>query len=284
MEVSTHALSASEHNRYNSFTMRIQDLGEFTVIDHIADLVNSHQREGSPNFDYELVVGLGDDAAGWYTNKTTELFTSDTMVEGIHFTEATTPWDDLGWKIMAANVSDIAAMGGLPTYALVTLGLPPYFELACVDNIYHGMLDMANHCKFRIVGGDMVRSPTVFITVALMGAIDRSPMERRNAAVGDQIAVTGQIGSSAGGLQLMLQGLHKTSNLHTILTEAHRRPKPHLHQGRILSLLGIKSAIDISDGLVADLSKMYLPVLSSTKYQSIQRFALHCPRNIKTSR
>ena len=107
--------------------MQVKDLGEFGVIDLLNGMVTGQrarpQDAAPPRF--PLLVDTGDDTAAWRTVGATELFTTDTVVEGAHFTRQTIPWRDLGWKSLAANISDIASMGGVPAYALVTLGLPP---------------------------------------------------------------------------------------------------------------------------------------------------------------
>ena len=148
--------------------MQIKDLGEFGVIDLLTRMVVD-QRAGSSNgqsFSLNLSVDNGDDTAAWSAGPqlVNELFTTDTMVEGVHFTRETTPWEDLGWKSLASNISDVASMGGLPTYALVTLGLPPETEVSDLESLYKGMLQISNEYGLAIVGGDMVRSPVVFIT------------------------------------------------------------------------------------------------------------------------
>ena len=173
--------------------MQIQELGEFGVIELLSRMV-VEQRGGPDNatpFSFRLMVDIGDDTAAWQTGEATELFTTDTVVEGVHFTRATTPWRDLGWKCLASNVSDIAAMGGLPLYALITLGLPPDTELDDLKQLYRGMLEISNKYGVAIVGGDMVRSPVVFITVSLTGVHSGRPMLRSNGQPGDQVAVTG---------------------------------------------------------------------------------------------
>ena len=189
--------------------MNVRDLGEFGVIKLLTQMVADETKRpdsATPN-DFVLLVDAGDDTAAWSCGQGTELCTTDTVVEGVHFTRATTPWRDLGWKTMAANVSDIAAMGGLPLYALITLGLPPDTEMEDLCSLYQGMIELGNRYGVAIVGGDMVRSPVVFVTVGLTGVCDGAPMLRSTAQRGDLVAVTGCLGSSAGGLEIMLKGL-----------------------------------------------------------------------------
>ena len=244
--------------------MQIKDLGEFGVIDLLTRLVVS-QRTGPGNaeaFSLNLSVDTGDDTAAWSAGppstggRITELFTTDTMVEGVHFTRETTPWEDLGWKSLASNISDVASMGGLPTYALVTLGLPPDTEISDLESLYKGMLQISNEYGMAIVGGDMVRSPVVFITVALTGAMQRQPMVRTGARPGDLVAVTGHLGSSGGGLKLMLDGLSKQGDAAGFLIKSHRRPRPAVAAGQSLVESEITTAMDVSDGMADDLSKL----------------------------
>ena len=236
--------------------MKVQDLGESGLIRRLTDIIASRRQKGTVAPGQRLLVGLGDDAAAWRIDGATELATTDTVVEGVHFTRDTTPWEDLGWKVMAANVSDIAAMGGQPLYALVTLGLPPDTPVKATDLLYQGMLDLAEEFDFAIVGGDVVRSPTVFVTVALTGAMEGAPMLRSEAKPGDRVAVCGAVGSSAGGLRLLQEGMPANPKDGARLKETHRRPNPRLEDGRILAREGVKAAIDVSDGLADDLSKL----------------------------
>ncbi len=238
--------------------MLIRDLGEFGVIDLLNRMVVEGRiiGDGLPGSGVKLLVDTGDDTAAWNAGGATELFTTDTVVEGVHFTRDTTPWRDLGWKSLASNISDIAAMGGLPTHALVTLGLPPDTAVADPEDLYRGLLEIANRFGVSIVGGDMVRSPVVFITVALSGVTNRAPMLRSTARPGDVIAVTGELGSSAGGLKLMLEGLNASGEAAEHLKNAHRRPVPDVAAGQVLAESGVTTAMDISDGLCDDLGKL----------------------------
>ena len=135
--------------------MLIRDLGEFGVIDLLNRMVVEGRviQDALPCHGVKLLVDTGDDAAAWNAGGATELFTTDTVVEEIHFTRDTTPWRDLGWKSLASNISDIAAMGGLPTHALVTLGLPPDTAVADLEDLYRGMLEICNRFGVSIVGG-----------------------------------------------------------------------------------------------------------------------------------
>ena len=238
--------------------MKVSDLGEFGAIEILTGIA-TRERSGpdkAPPDEYRLLVDAGDDAAAWSCGHGTELYTTDTVVEGVHFTRATTPWRDLGWKVMAANVSDIAAMGGLPLYALITLGLPPDTEMEDLESLYRGMVEMGNRYGVMVIGGDTVRSPVVFVTVGLTGSVQAGPLLRSTARPGDVVAVTGHLGSSAGGLEIMLKELTVGRESGEYLKAAHRRPEPCVSQGQVLCERGVRAAMDISDGLVDDLSKM----------------------------
>lgn len=245
--------------------MQVKDLGEFDLIELLNAMI-VEQRGGPDNpasFAFKLLVDTGDDTAAWSTGDATELFTTDTVVEGVHFTRSTTPWQDLGWKSLASNISDIAAMGGVPLYALVTLGLPPETEVQDVRELYRGMLDISNKYGAALVGGDLVRSPVVFITVSLTGLHSSQPMLRSTARDGDHIAVTGLLGGSGGGLRLMLEAgqtadvpLKVSDEAGDYLRRCHRHPEPAVAQGRILVDSGVRTAMDVSDGMADDLSKI----------------------------
>ena len=236
--------------------MKLSALGESEVIAVLTEMVVASQSgpDNATPHGFRLRVDAGDDTAAWNPGRGTELFTTDTIVEGVHFTLSTASWHDLGWKIMAANVSDIAAMGGHPLYALVTLGLPPETEVDDLKSLYRGMLALGNRYGVRVVGGDVIRSRVVFITVALTGVTDSEPMLRSNARVNDRIAVTGSLGSAAGGLKVIRDGL--ANELAESLKAAHLRPDPCLSEGIALTNHGVKAAMDISDGLLEDLSKI----------------------------
>lgn len=239
--------------------MRISDLGEFGLI----DLIQKWTESDAPAADapqaahYRLSVANGDDAAAvTFPNGVTELYTTDTMVDGVHFTAATTPWRDLGWKAIASNVSDVAAMGGDPAVALITLGLPPDTPVVHIADLYAGMMEICAEYGARIIGGDVVRSPVAFVTVALTGIISGLPMVRAAAEPGHLVAVTGPVGGSAGGLRQLLADAAGSAPRDFELVGQHRRPRPHVAAGKSLATAGVRCAMDVSDGLADDLGKL----------------------------
>ena len=240
--------------------MRISDLGEFGLIELVQEWTREpgHLAEGAVSDVCRPVVDNGDDAAAvtFVRDHVTELYTTDTMVEGVHFTAETTPWRDLGWKAIASNVSDVAAMGGTPAFALVTLGLPSDTLVDDVRQLYEGMTEICREFGTRVIGGDMVRSPVGFITVALTGIATGKPMVRTAARPGHLVGVTGPVGGSAGGLRTMLDAAGTSGPDAHQLAMVHRRPRPHVAEGQTLVANGVGSAMDVSDGLADDLAKL----------------------------
>lgn len=246
--------------------MLVSDLGEFGLIELIRQWTQPVAGAACRDHPaYRITVGNGDDAAAatLLRSPVTELYTTDTMVDGVHFTAQTTPWRDLGWKALASNISDIAAMGGRPAFALVTLGLPPDTPVSSVRDLYAGMTEIAAAYGAQIIGGDLVRAPLALITVALTGITDGAPLVRSAARPGHQIAVSGPVGSSAGGLRMLLDAAADADGVSNAgidpenpLVQAHRRPHPQIAAGRILAESGVSAAMDVSDGLAADLGKM----------------------------
>ena len=242
--------------------MLVRDLGEFGVIERLNRMVTGRGAGNDAVRGWPLLVDTGDDAAAWQAGGGPDaasvrgLFTTDTMVEGVHFTRGTTPWRELGWKAVAANVSDVAAMGGRPAYALITLGLPPDTAVADLEEMYRGMLELGDRFGLAIVGGDIVRSPVFFVTTALTGVAWRPPLLRSAARPGDAVAVTGWLGSSAGGLRLLLEAPDAAGVAADFLRHAHQRPAPAVDAGQLLAEAGIAAAMDVSDGLADDLGKL----------------------------
>ena len=227
--------------------MNASDLGEFGLIERLAHISARTSRPG-------LVLGIGDDAAVWRFGDEYLLATTDTMVEGVHFLPDIAFWCDIGWKALAVNLSDVAAMGGEPLFALVTLALSPSTGVEAVDQLYAGLTQCAEQYHVSVAGGDIVSAPNPAITIALIGRAqtrDGAPLLlRRDAArSGDAIAVTGTLGDSAAGLRRLREG----ANLSDALVRAHLRPVPHVALAAEAARLGITCAIDVSDGLLQDI-------------------------------
>ncbi|MBN1870136.1 MAG: thiamine-phosphate kinase [Candidatus Omnitrophica bacterium] len=207
--------------------MRLSDLGEFGLIDRIRKQVKGLSAG---------VVGIGDDAAvvplssGKYL-----LLTTDMLVEGVHFTLAM-PARGIGHKAIASSVSDIAAMGGVPKYAVVSLAVPPSLPCPVVSQMYQGMIMAARKFGVEIVGGDTVKGQKVIINVALTGEVKKNEVVYRHGArAGDRIFVTGPLGRS-------------------LKSGRHLRFVPRVLESQYLVKRHKPTAmIDISDGLVADL-------------------------------
>lgn len=205
----------------------------------------------------KALVGIGDDAAVVKgKGKKTYLFTTDTLVEDVHFRwKFITPWQ-VGWRALAVNVSDVAAMGGYPAIALVTLGLPPHTTSSKIDEIYKGILSLSSRLDIEIAGGDIVRSPIFFITVSLLGEVETDKVIlRKGAKPGDIIYVTGSIGSAATGLMCLIRrDVSLRNEVRDFLEKKWLFPLPRVKEARQIATKNLASAmIDISDGLSADL-------------------------------
>jgi thiamine-monophosphate kinase len=182
--------------------MKLSQLGEFGLI----ELISSHKAKRP-----DTLVGIGDDAAVLklptsnfkHPDKTTknkyQLITTDALIEGVHFKRKGLSFFALGRKALAANISDIAAMGGGPTHALVTVGLPNSLSVKNIEEFYRGLNSLAKKQKIDIVGGDTVASPKeFFISITLLGEVEKENLLLRSTAkVGDLICVTGEFGGEA---------------------------------------------------------------------------------------
>ena len=254
-------------SRYNLRVMLVSEIGEFDLIDRLAARIeyqNARRIREADARGFRMLRAIGDDAAAWDAPPGMRVITTDTMVEGVHFRLDYTSWRDLGWKCLATNISDVAAMGCVPTYAIITLGLRSDLPVEGLDALYDGMMEVAAEFGGAVVGGDIVRSPAFFITVAMQGAAPGGSdalMLRDAATPGDLIAVTGSLGSSAGGLRLLASGAGSVAqgvdaDAAAYLVSAHNRPMPRVSEGVALVDAGVRCAMDISDGLMDDLAKL----------------------------
>jgi thiamine-monophosphate kinase len=220
------------------------------------DLIKALSREFGPA-PAGVILSIGDDCAAIeIPGPDYLLWTVDTLVEGVHFNLAYTTLAQLGWKSLTVNLSDIAAMGGDPGSALLSLGWPPNRDRRLALEFAAGLAQAAREYGVAVIGGDTVASPGgLIVTVTLTGRVPAGQMLRRSGAkVGDLIFVTGPLGEAAAGLKILRQGLELPQELQEELTEAQLRPRPLLRAGRLLAQEGLATAlIDTSDGIATDL-------------------------------
>jgi thiamine-monophosphate kinase len=248
--------------------LTVAQLGEFGLIDRLARILSTGGRDPlRPESSGQ--IGIGDDAALWEPRPGyREVLTTDALIEDVHFRHATTTWRELGWKALAENVSDIAAMGARPTRAFITLGLRPETRVADLEELYRGMADLESDCwrehtpdipgvSFAFAGGDTVSSPITIISITVVGELDGDGLRRAAGRPGDLLAVTGTLGGSAGGLTILEAGDQPLKNPDVQrLVEMHRRPKPRVPEGLALAAVGVRCGMDLSDGLLGDAGKL----------------------------
>jgi thiamine-monophosphate kinase len=235
---------------YN-FDMKISELGEFGLIDMLSNLINKNKPESVSN----ILVDNGDDAAAWINDSAVNMTTVDCLVQDVHFNLEKTGWRELGWKALAVSLSDIAAMGGTPKYALFSLALPAETDADNVLELYNGILELGNKYGMKVIGGNISKAPVVFIDSIVYGVAENSDimLTRSAATSGDEIAVTGYLGAAAGGLKIIKNDLLLADEIQKPLLKALNTPLPRIEEGQKLAASGVKCAMDISDGLVADM-------------------------------
>jgi len=263
--------------------MKIKDLGEFGLIEHLRRKLSTSNHQPSTVF-----KGIGDDTAVIKTSGAKHLlWTTDIMIENVHFFHPshlqklctlypvlrTLPFM-LGWKALAINLSDIASMGGIPKYALVTLGLTGKEDVKFIDELYDGMRAVGSRRlqpaqnAVQIVGGDTTRSPVLVIDVTVIGEVEKKNLLPRSAAKpGDIICVTGCCGDSAAGFEIVknvvrrphsvsraagcINNERRATSDEYYLISRHLMPTPRLKEARVLTKNNFVNAmIDSSDGLM----------------------------------
>ncbi|MDX6200242.1 MAG: thiamine-monophosphate kinase [Actinomycetota bacterium] len=217
-----------------------RDVGEFGLIARVIDrLVQSPA----------VLLGPGDDAAVVTAPDGRVVASTDVLVEGVHFRREWSSGYDVGRKAAAANLADIAAMGARGTALLVGLAAPADLPVAWSLELADGLRDEAAVVGASVVGGDVVRSDTLVVSVTALGDLEgRDPVTRSGARPGDVVVLAGELGQSAAGLDLLVAGAREGA-----LVDAHRRPTPPYEMGPMLALAGATSMCDVSDGLVADI-------------------------------
>ena len=229
--------------------MKFKEIGEFGFIESIKkECITSLK---------DVIKGIGDDCAvfGPYSGRVF-LFTTDMLVEDTHFLKGNITPYQLGWKTIAVNLSDIAAMGGRPLFLLISLAIPAEMNVELIQDFYKGMKDICEHYEVNILGGDTVASPDkLVISVSLIGdAKENEVLYRSGARPGDSIYVTGNIGDSSAGLKILKNEISPPKSIASHFIKIHNEPKPLIKTGRIIAASQLASAmIDLSDGLLSDL-------------------------------
>ncbi|MGI8708287.1 MAG: thiamine-phosphate kinase [Actinomycetota bacterium] len=200
----------------------------------------------------------GDDTAIFPCPGPHLLFTIDMLVEGLDFDFSYCSGEDVGWKAMAANVSDIASMGGRASRAVTSLSLPPGTEMDLVGGLCDGLVAAATEWDVGLSGGDLSGGDQVTLSVALLGLLDGPGVHRSGARERDAICVTGSLGGAAAGLRTLIDD--SLATLHAAergrLATRQRRPLARVKEGDALRRAGATSMIDVSDGLAVDLSHL----------------------------
>ncbi|MDX1420967.1 MAG: thiamine-phosphate kinase [Rubricoccaceae bacterium] len=249
----------------DSFTP-VGQVGEFGLIGRLHDVLaaDAHAPEA-------LVQGIGDDAAVYrVADGRVHVVTTDALVEGVHFDRTFTPLRYLGWKAIAVNVSDVAAMNASPRYATVALGLPNNVSVEGAEALYGGVREACDRFGLAVVGGDVTAAPRLTLAVTVIGEADEADVVyRRGAQPGDVLCVTGDLGSAAAGLRVLLagkQGFEAGGDGETepgaqpnladfaYVIERQLYPQARLDRVRHWTDRGVRprALIDVSDGLASE--------------------------------
>lgn len=224
--------------------MKIQNLGEFAFIDSIKSETITDSST--------LRVGIGDDCAVYIpTEGMDQIVSTDVMVEDVHFSTNTTKPFDIGYRLTAANLSDLAAMGSTARQVLLAVAVPKEYDVIKLQTIYDGVKALCKEWQVNIIGGDTVstKGPLVLTMTAIGELPANTAILRSGAQEGDYIGVTGVIGSSSVGLDVLLS----QEEGYSFSKNAHQRPMPQLAVGNLLRAMGVHAMNDISDGLANEL-------------------------------
>jgi thiamine-monophosphate kinase len=211
------------------------------------------------NVSEHALVGPGDDSAVIAAPDGKFTVTTDTLIEGHDFRLDWSSAYDLGWKAVASNIADVAAMGAVPTALVVALTVPGTTLVSWLEHFADGLkaacVSLAPGCG--VVGGDLAASDQVMISVAAHGSLEgREPVLRSGAQVGDIVAVAGTLGRAAAGLSLLQSGNRDAISAYDDLVNVQRRPKPPIAAGAAAAVAGATSMLDLSDGLARDAARV----------------------------
>ncbi len=227
---------------------RIKGTGEFAFLESL--LAEQGSAVGN-----DVLIGPGDDCAVLDFGADSSLkmlMATDAIIEDVHFTRSAYSYSEIGRKALIVNLSDIAAMGGTPLFATISAAVPADMDQSDLSTMMSAVDSCASEYSVKLVGGDLTRSDKISLSVSIVGSCSEgSVLSRGGAADTDMIMVTGTMGDSKGGLDLIAQG-HMDGHLQSV----HRNPIPRITEGRALAAMGATSMIDISDGLLQDVGHL----------------------------
>jgi thiamine-monophosphate kinase len=221
----------------------LEDIGEQGLIHLIRQKFSSSQK---------AIVGIGDDAAVYSCQNKFVVLTTDAFIEGVHFSLSYFTPHDVGYRALAATLSDIAAMAASPLGFLVSLGLPKKFEVDFVEEIYEGFKKLTSEYEVELWGGDIVFSPVFFLSLTAFGEVEETRLCLRSAAkIGQLIVVTGDLGLSEAGRLILQERLSNEG--YSELIEKHLHPKPRIREAQAIGGAITGAMEDTSDGLLTEL-------------------------------
>jgi len=206
-----------------------------------------------------VALGIGDDAAAWQPSRShLSVITSDALVDGVHFLSDAMEAGAIGHRAMAANLSDLAAMGARPILATVVLGVTRATTQPWILEVYREMARLGARFGLRIVGGDIVRVPAATFSLTLVGEVARGRLKRRaGGRPGDVLAVTGPLGASRAGLELTLRPRAVDAAMQAAAMRSFAMPEPRVREGRWLAAsANVHAMMDCSDGLSTDVARL----------------------------
>jgi thiamine-monophosphate kinase len=229
---------------------RLSRRGEHAFLDSLCERLRGRAALTAPAAG--VLVGPGDDAAVVGPGSAPLAITTDALVEGVHFRTGWLAPEELGARAIAVNLSDLAAMGASPRWTLVAAIVPPDLSTAELDRILDACAAASEDAGAAMIGGNLSRGDALSLTVTAVGALEGRALERRGARAGDRLVVTGTLGAAAAAVDVWLDGGEPPP----ALRERFARPVARLAAGRALARAGARAAIDVSDGLLADLGHL----------------------------
>jgi thiamine-monophosphate kinase len=252
---------------HNPWARALSAMTEDSLVAALREICEARASDASPG-PRKIVLGIGDDAAAWQPSRShLSVITTDALVDGVHFRSAAMDAGDIGHRAMAANLSDIAAMGARPVLATIALGVTPDTSETWLRACYTAMAALAHAHGARIVGGDITASPVVSLAITVVGEVSRTRMKTRaGGRPGDVLAVTGPLGASRAGLELLRRGgvvgegddeRALGSDERRAAERAFARPTPRMREGRFLAASSyVHAMMDSSDGLSTDVARL----------------------------